>query len=51
MKLKNPEIRFETTNKCAYHCKVCPRELMTRDEGVMSSVLLDKLYNDMRTYL
>jgi MoaA/NifB/PqqE/SkfB family radical SAM enzyme len=46
MKLKNPEIRFETTNKCAYHCKVCPRELMTRDEGVMSMDLFKKIIDD-----
>lgn len=46
LKLKNPEIRFETTNKCAYHCKICPRELMTRDEGVMSMELFKKIIDD-----
>ena len=46
IKLKNPEIRFETTNKCAYHCNICPRELMTREEGVMSMELFKKIIDD-----
>ncbi len=46
MKLKNPEIRFETTNKCAYHCKICPRELMTRDQGVMTMELFKKIIDE-----
>ena len=42
-RLKNTEIRFETTNKCTYHCKICPREEMTRDQGIMSMELYKRL--------
>lgn len=30
MKLKNPEVRIETTNACNGSCVVCPRDKMTR---------------------
>ncbi len=30
------EIRLEMTNRCAYHCVVCPREQMNRRVGTMS---------------
>jgi molybdenum cofactor biosynthesis enzyme MoaA len=30
------EIRIESTNYCGYKCVFCPREKMTREQGVMS---------------
>jgi len=36
MRLINPAIRFEVTNKCNYHCMVCPREKQKRLPGEMS---------------
>lgn len=44
--IKNPEYVFELTNKCAYHCTICPRELMTRDQGVMTMDLFEKIINE-----
>ena len=44
--LKNSEIVFELTNKCAYHCTICPREKMTRDQGVMSMELYKKIIDE-----
>jgi radical SAM protein with 4Fe4S-binding SPASM domain len=44
--LKNSEIVFELTNKCAYHCTICPREKMTRDQGVMSMELYQKIIDE-----
>ena len=35
MKLINPEVRIETTNKCNAHCLTCPREKLTRKQTVM----------------
>lgn len=35
MKLKNTEIRIETTNKCNSNCTICPRDQMTRVKTVM----------------
>ena len=29
------EIRIENTNRCGYHCFFCPREALTREQGVM----------------
>ena len=43
--IKNPEYVFELTNKCAYHCTICPREKMTRDEGVISMDLFKEIIN------
>ena len=44
--LKNKEVVFELTNKCAYHCTICPREKMTRDQGVMSMELYKKIIDE-----
>jgi radical SAM protein with 4Fe4S-binding SPASM domain len=35
MKLRNPEIRIETTAKCNANCTICPREQMTRPKAIM----------------
>ena len=35
MRLINPEVRIETTNKCNGNCTICPRDKMTRDEVTM----------------
>tara|TARA_B110000971_G_scaffold215715_1_gene249633 strand:- start:1176 stop:2105 length:930 start_codon:yes stop_codon:yes gene_type:complete len=44
--LKNKEVVFELTNKCAYHCTICPREKMSRDKGVMSMELYKKIIDE-----
>ena len=46
MKLINPEIRFEVTNKCNYSCIMCPRELQTREQNNMSQELFKKLFDE-----
>jgi pyruvate-formate lyase-activating enzyme len=46
MKLKDPEIRFEVTNKCNYKCIMCPRELQTRKQGDMSIELFKKIFDE-----
>jgi MoaA/NifB/PqqE/SkfB family radical SAM enzyme len=47
--LKFSEIRIENTNHCGYHCFFCPREELTRDQGVMPiedlSLILDRVGN------
>lgn len=43
MKLLNPEIRFETTNRCNYICTICPRDEMTRPQGTMDLELFKTL--------
>jgi MoaA/NifB/PqqE/SkfB family radical SAM enzyme len=39
--IQNKEIRFEVTNKCNAKCIMCPREKMSRPQGVL----------DMRLYI
>ena len=46
MQLKDPEIRFEVTNKCNYKCIMCPRELQTRKQGDMSVELFKKVFDE-----
>jgi MoaA/NifB/PqqE/SkfB family radical SAM enzyme len=45
--LKFSEIRIENTNRCGYHCFFCPREELTRPQGVMPledlSLILDRV--------
>ena len=41
--LQNEEVRIEPTNMCNYHCTMCPRELHSRKQGIMSM----ELYNDI----
>lgn len=35
MRLKNPEVRIETTSKCNANCTICPREQIKRRKVVM----------------
>ncbi|MBI5195863.1 MAG: SPASM domain-containing protein [Nitrospirae bacterium] len=46
MKLINPEIRFEVTNKCNAKCIMCPRERMTRRQGVLDLNLYKKVLDE-----
>ena len=45
--LRFSEIRIENTNRCGYHCFFCPREELTRNQGVMPledlSLVLDRV--------
>lgn len=45
--LKFSEIRIENTNRCGYHCFFCPREELTRTQGVMPiedlTLILDRV--------
>ena len=43
MNLFNDEVRFEVTNRCNARCIMCPREKMTRAQGVMDLGLYKKL--------
>ena len=38
---------IEVTNRCAYACKMCPRETMTRDLGDMSPFVFEKIIGQM----
>lgn len=44
--LQNREIRFEVTNKCNAHCLMCPREKMTRSQGILDMGLYKKTLDD-----
>ena len=35
MKLVNPEVRLETTNRCQLSCIMCPHDTMTREKVTM----------------
>ncbi len=35
LRLKNPEVRIEPTNRCNYECIMCPRDTHFRPQGVM----------------
>jgi len=37
MKLKNPEVRIESTNLCDDHCSICPRDKLKRKPAVMDA--------------
>lgn len=45
--LRFSEVRIENTNRCGYHCFFCPREALTRQQGVMPledlSLILDRV--------
>jgi sulfatase maturation enzyme AslB (radical SAM superfamily) len=45
-KLPNAEIRFEVTNRCNASCIMCPREKMTRPQGVMSTELYKRVLDE-----
>lgn len=46
MKLENPEIRFEVTNRCNANCIMCPREKMSRLQGVLSLTLYARVLSE-----
>ena len=46
MKLQNPEICFETTNFCNARCIMCPREKMTREEGILDMGLYKRVIDE-----
>lgn len=46
MKLKNPEVRIETTNYCPANCIMCPHDTLTRVKGVMDMDLFKKIVDD-----
>ncbi len=50
MKLTNPEIRIETTNKCNSHCIMCPREKMKRKQGIMDIILFKDILDEVKDY-
>lgn len=41
---------IETTNACNYHCTFCPREKMTRQQGVMDFGLFKKIIDEAQHY-
>lgn len=43
MKLINPEVRIETTNRCNANCVMCARDKMTRPKGTMTTRTFNKL--------
>lgn len=50
MKLFNPEIRIETTNRCNSNCIMCPREKLNRPQGVMDFQLFKDILDNVRDY-
>lgn len=44
--LLNPEIRFEVTNRCNATCIMCPREKMTRQQGILDIDLYKKVLDE-----
>lgn len=46
MKLCNSEIRFEVTNKCNARCIMCPREKMSRKQGVLDVGLYKRVLDE-----
>jgi len=50
MKLVNPEIRFEVTNRCNARCIMCPREKMMRPQGVMDLSLFKRVLDEAIPY-
>lgn len=43
MKLNNPEVRIENTNRCNAKCIICPRDKMTRPKTTMPFKLYDNI--------
>lgn len=48
MKLVNPEIRFEVTNRCNALCIMCPREKMKRPQGVLDMELYKRVLKEAK---
>src|SRR3989338_2827339 len=46
MRLKNSEIRFEVTNRCNYNCIMCPREKMSRPQGILDMTLYKRVLDE-----
>jgi hypothetical protein len=46
MKLKNPEVRIETTNICPSNCIMCPHDKLSRSLGVMDMDIFKKVVDD-----
>ena len=44
--INKPEYVFELTNTCTYHCSICSREKMTRNQEVMSTDLFKNIVNE-----
>lgn len=44
--LRNPEIRFEVTNRCNANCIMCPREKMTRAQGILDMGLYRRVLDE-----
>lgn len=47
MKLQNPEVRIEPTNMCNARCIMCPREKLTRKQGIMNMALFKKIVDQL----
>ncbi|MFH1790720.1 MAG: radical SAM/SPASM domain-containing protein [Candidatus Omnitrophota bacterium] len=50
MKLINPEIRFEVTNRCNARCIMCPRDKMKRPQGVLDMALYKRVLDEACEY-
>lgn len=48
MKIQNREIRCEVTNMCNARCIMCPREKMTRPQGIMDMGLYMRVIDEAR---
>lgn len=49
IKLQNREIRFEVTNICNARCIMCPREKMTRPQGILDMALYRRVLDEARS--
>ncbi len=50
MQLINKEVRIETTNLCNAHCVMCPREKLSREQGVMEMDLFKRIIDEVMNY-
>ena len=48
MKLINPEVRVENTNRCNARCSICPRDKLTRPLATMDMQLFNKLIAEVK---
>ena len=44
--IQNREIRFEVTNRCNATCIMCPREKMSREQGILDMDLYIRILNE-----
>lgn len=47
MMLQHPEVRYEVTDFCNAHCIMCPRELHTREHGVMDLAAYERSIDEV----